>query len=51
MKTEKDSIFATEVYEIVGMMYEVYDLLGYGHKESFYEKAVAEIFSKNKKEF
>lgn len=51
MKTEKDIIFASEVYEIVGMMYEIYDLLGYGHKESFYQNAVAEIFRKNKKEF
>lgn len=51
MKTEKDIIFASEVYEIVGMMYEVYDLLGYRHRESFYQNAVAEIFRKNKKEF
>ncbi|MEF3691576.1 MAG: GxxExxY protein [Candidatus Moraniibacteriota bacterium] len=51
MKTKKDLIFADEVYEIVGMMYEVYDLIGYGHKESFYQKAVAEIFRKNKKKF
>ena len=51
MKTEKDLIFADEVYEIIGMMYEVYDSVGYGHKENFYQKAVAEIFEKNKKKF
>jgi len=47
----KDIIYADEVYEIIGMMYEVYDTIGYGHKERFYQKAVVEIFIKHKKKF
>ncbi len=31
-------------YEIVGVLFEVYNDLGYGHKESYYEKAVAHGF-------
>jgi GxxExxY protein len=51
MKTRNDIIYADEVYEIVGMMYDVWNEIGFGHKENFYQKAVAEIFSKNKKNF
>jgi GxxExxY protein len=50
-KVEKDIIYPQEVFEIVGFMYDAWNKLGYGHKESFYEKAVAEIFRKNNKEF
>jgi len=31
-------------YEIVGVLFEVFNDLGYGHKESYYEKAVARGF-------
>lgn len=48
---KKDLIYPKETYEIVGFMYEIWDKVGYGHKENFYQKAVAEIFRKNKKEF
>ncbi|NTU66425.1 MAG: GxxExxY protein [Candidatus Moranbacteria bacterium] len=51
MKTNKDIIYADESYEIIGMMYEVHDKIGSGHKEVFYQKAVAEIFRKNGKNF
>jgi len=51
MKTQKDIIYADETYEIIGMMYEVWDKIGFGHKESFYQKAVAEIFKKNNKKY
>jgi hypothetical protein len=50
-KVEKDIIYPQEVFELVGFMYDAWNKLGYGHKESFYEKAVAEIFRKNNKEF
>ncbi|MCX6761607.1 MAG: GxxExxY protein [Candidatus Moranbacteria bacterium] len=50
-KVEKDIIYPQEVFELVGFMYDVWNKLGYGHKESFYEKAVAELFRKNGKEF
>ena len=51
MRTRKNIIYADEVYEIIGMMYEIWDKMGFGHKESFYQKAVKEIFKKKKKKF
>jgi GxxExxY protein len=51
MKTNKDIIYADETYEIVGMMYDIWDKIGFGHKEKFYQKAVAGVFKKNKKKF
>lgn len=48
---KKDLVFPTETYEIVGLMYEIWDKVGYGHKENFYQKSVAEIFRRNKKVF
>ena len=49
--TKKDLVFYEETYEIVGFMYEIWDKVGYGHKESFYQRAVSEIFRKNGKTF
>ena len=34
-------------YKIVGILYEVYNELGYGYQESVYEKAVARCFAEN----
>jgi GxxExxY protein len=51
MKTQKEIIFGDEVYEIIGMMYDVWNEIGFGHKEKFYQKAVGEIFRKNNKKF
>lgn len=51
MRTNKDIVYADEVYEIIGMMYSIWDEIGFGHKENFYQKAVAEMFEKNKKKF
>lgn len=51
MRTEKHIIYADEVFEIIGMMYDVWDKIGFGHKEKFYQKAVAEIFRKKGKKF
>lgn len=48
---KKDIIYPQEVFEIVGIMYDVWNAVGYGHKEMFYEKAAAEIFRKKKKIF
>lgn len=50
-KVKKDIIYSQEVFEIVGIMYDVWNKIGYGHKENFYEKAVAEIFTRKNKEF
>jgi GxxExxY protein len=46
-----DLIYPEETYEIIGMMYDVWNGIGFGHKENFYQKAIAEIFRKNAKEF
>lgn len=35
----------------MGIVFDVYNCLGYGHKENFYQKAIAEGFVKNKIEF
>lgn len=51
MRTRKDIIYADEVYEIIGMMYDAWDEIGFGHKENFCQKAVAEVFRKNNKKF
>jgi len=51
MKTNKNIIYADETYEIVGMMYDIWDEIGFGHKENFYQRAVAKIFEINKKKF
>lgn len=51
MRTKKNIIYADEVYEIIGIMYEIWDKVGFGHKENFYQKAVKEIFKKKKKKF
>ncbi|HAT74029.1 MAG: hypothetical protein US30_C0008G0035 [Candidatus Moranbacteria bacterium GW2011_GWF2_36_839] len=50
-EVEKDIIYAKECYELIGFMYDVWNVIGYGHKEIFYQKAVAEIFRKNNKNF
>lgn len=48
---KKDIIYAKECFEIIGFAYDVWDAVGYGHKEKIYQSALAEIFRKNKKEF
>ena len=50
-KVRKNIVYPQESYEIVGVMYDVWDNLGYGHKESFYQKAIAAEFSNKKKVF
>lgn len=51
METKKDIVYADETYEIVGMMYDVWNEIGFGHKEKIYQKAVKEIFNKNNKKY
>jgi len=38
-------------YEIVGIMFEVYNELGYGYKEKHYERALMKVFSEHKIKF
>ena len=46
---ETDKIIYPEFsYKIVGILFKVWNNVGYGHKESFYQKAVAEELRINK---
>ncbi|KKS35295.1 MAG: hypothetical protein UU95_C0002G0001 [Parcubacteria group bacterium GW2011_GWC2_42_12] len=38
-------------YKIVGILFEVYNELGYGYKEKYYEKAIIESFKEEKIKF
>lgn len=35
-------------YKIVGILFEVYNKLGYGYREKYYEKAITEYFNQEK---
>ncbi len=49
MKTRRDDlIYSTECYLIMGLIFSVFNDLGYGYKESHYEKAIANKFKENK---
>jgi GxxExxY protein len=50
-KTNKNLIYADECYLIMGLIFKVYNEVGFGHKENFYQKAIAEIFRRNKIDF
>jgi len=41
MKTKSNLIYADECYQIMGIVFGVYNELGFGHKESVYQKAIA----------
>jgi GxxExxY protein len=47
MKTKSSLIYADECYQIMGVIFQIYNELGFGHKESVYQKAIAYGF-KNK---
>jgi GxxExxY protein len=32
-------------YQIMGVMFEIYNELGYGYQEKYYEKAIAKVFT------
>ena len=51
MRGKKDLIYKKECYRIVGLIFEVFNEVGYGHKEKFYQKAIANIFLENNIEF
>jgi GxxExxY protein len=38
-------------FEIVGVLFEVYNELGYGYQEKYYEKAIAQCFAERKIKF
>ena len=47
MKTKKELIYADECYRIIGIIFEVSNEVGYGYKESFYQKAIVKVFREN----
>lgn len=51
MSIRKDLIYKDECYKIIGLFFNVFNEIGYGHKESFYQKAIANIFLENNIEF
>ena len=51
MAKRNDLIYKDECYKIIGIIFEVFNNVGYGHKESFYQKAIANAFSENKIEY
>lgn len=51
MKTNKEIIYADDTYEIIGMMYDVWNEVGFGHKENFYQNAIREVFNTRKKKY
>jgi len=50
-KTKRNLIYADECYKIMGMMFDVFSHCGFGHKEKYYQKAIAEIFKENRVDF
>jgi GxxExxY protein len=50
-ETKSNLIYADECYQIMGLIFEVFNVLGYGHKESFYQKAIAKSFLDNNIKF
>lgn len=48
MAIKDDLIYKDECYKIVGLVFEVFNELGFGHKEKFYENAIANSFIENR---
>src|SRR3990167_9291085 len=46
LSTQKDLIFPDLSYAIVGVLYEVYNQLGSGFQEKYYQRAIAGAFQK-----
>jgi len=47
MKGGDKLIYPELSYKIVGILFDVYNSLGYGYKETYYQKAVEVTFKKN----
>lgn len=47
----QDLLYPEESYKIIGSAFDVYNQLGPGHLEKYYQKALAESFFKNKISF
>ena len=51
MKTKRELIYADECYKIIGIIFGVFNEIGFGYKENYYQKAIAKAFEKNNIEF
>jgi GxxExxY protein len=51
MAIRQDLIYKDECYKIIGLIFTVFNNLGYGHKEKFYQNAIAEAFTEDKVDF
>lgn len=51
MLEKKDLIYADECYQVMGLVFKVFNDIGYNHKESFFQKALAAEFVDNKIDF
>lgn len=51
MKTRKNIIYADLCFEIVGILYDVYDNIGFGHKEKYYQNALKVAFEEKNIKF
>ena len=51
MITKKSLIYADECYQIMGLAFKVSKKLGFGHNESYYQKALAKEFQDNRLKF
>jgi GxxExxY protein len=47
VQTRKNLIYAEECYQIMGLVFKIYNEIGYDHKEIFFQKALAKEFSDN----
>lgn len=48
MAIREDLIYKDECYKIIGLIFEIFNGVGYGFKEKFYQNAVANAFVENK---
>lgn len=48
---KRELVYKEECYEIAGVMYDVFNSLGYGHIERIYQKAIAEEFRRRKVDY
>ncbi len=51
MKKRKDLVYPQLSYKITGLLFEVYNELGYGLKEKYYQKAMVEILKEHEMKF
>ncbi len=51
VQTRKDLIYSKECYKIIGLIFNIFNEFGYGHKEKFYQEVIAEVFRENRIEF